>query len=70
MNYDFVDEDEFTEEQKKRVRNLLCATAESLALATKAELELEAKIKAEEQGNREAGGVQPLELVGAEAEAS
>jgi hypothetical protein len=35
LNYDFVDEDDFTEDQKKRVRNLLCATAESLALATK-----------------------------------
>src|SRR5262249_50221186 len=38
LNYDFVDEDDFGEDQKKRVRNLLCATAESLALATKSEL--------------------------------
>ena len=27
LNYDFVDEDDFTEDQKKRVRNLPCATA-------------------------------------------
>jgi hypothetical protein len=25
LNYDFVDEDDFPEEQRKRVRNLLCA---------------------------------------------
>jgi hypothetical protein len=48
LNYDFVDEEEFTEEQKKRVRNLLCATAESLALATKSELEMESKLKSED----------------------
>lgn len=48
LNYDFVDEEEFTEEQKKRVRDLLCATAESLALATKSELEIESKLKAED----------------------
>ena len=55
LNYDFVDEDQFMEEQRKLLRNVLCATAESLALATKAELELEAKIKSEEQGGREDG---------------
>jgi 3-hydroxy-3-methylglutaryl CoA synthase len=43
-----VDEDDFSEEQRKRVRDLLCATAESLALATKSELEIEAKLKSEE----------------------
>jgi hypothetical protein len=48
LNYDFVDEDDFSEEQRKRVRDLLCATAESLALATKSELEIEAKLKSEE----------------------
>ena len=30
LNYDFVDEDDFPEDQRKRVRNLLCAAAESL----------------------------------------
>ena len=48
LNYDFVDEEEFSEEQRKRVRNLLCATAESLALATKSELEIESKLKSED----------------------
>lgn len=48
LNYDFVDEEEFTEDQKKQVRNLLCATAESLALATKSELEIESKLKSED----------------------
>ena len=48
LNYDFVDEDEFREEQKKQVRDLLCATAESLALATKSELEIESKLKSED----------------------
>ena len=32
LNYEFVDEDDFPEDQRKRVRDLLCATAESLAL--------------------------------------
>ncbi len=49
LNYDFVDEDEFPEDQRKRVRDLLCATAESLAIATKSELEIEAKLKSEIQ---------------------
>jgi hypothetical protein len=48
LNYDFVDEEEFKEEHKKRVRDLLCATAESLALATKSELEIESKLKSED----------------------
>jgi hypothetical protein len=48
LNYDFVDEDEFSEEHRKQVRNLLCATAESLALATKSELEIESKLKSED----------------------
>jgi hypothetical protein len=48
LNYDFVDEDDFPDEQRRRVRNLLCAMAESLALATKSELEIEAKIKSED----------------------
>lgn len=48
LNYDFVDEEEFSEEQKKRFRDLLCATAESLALATKSELEIESKLKSED----------------------
>lgn len=48
LNYDFVDEDDFPEEQKKRIRDLLCATAESLALAAKSELEIESKLKSED----------------------
>jgi hypothetical protein len=48
LNYDFVDEEDFSEEQKKRIRDLLCATAESLALATKSELEIESKLKSED----------------------
>lgn len=48
LNYDFVDEEEFKEEQKKQIRDLLCATAESLALATKSELEIESKLKSED----------------------
>ena len=47
LNYDFVDE-EFAEEHKKRVRDLLCATSESLAVATKSELEVESKLKADD----------------------
>jgi hypothetical protein len=48
LNYDFVDEEEFKEDQKKRVRDLLCATAESLALATKSKLEIESRLKSED----------------------
>jgi hypothetical protein len=54
LNYDFIDEEEFTEENKKRVRDLLCATAESLALATKSELEIESKLKSEDNAPLEA----------------
>jgi hypothetical protein len=53
LNYDFVDEDDFSEDQKKLVRNLLCATAESLALATKSELEIESKLKSEDGASLE-----------------
>jgi len=55
LNYNFVDEEEFTEEQRKRIRDLLCATAESLAMATKSELEIESKLKSEDNA--------PLETV-------
>jgi hypothetical protein len=48
LNYDFVDEEEFPEEQRKRLRNLMCATAESLALATKSELEIESRLKSDD----------------------
>ena len=48
LNYEFVDEEDFSEEHRKRVRDLLCATAESLALATKSELEIESKLKSED----------------------
>jgi len=48
LNYDFVDEEEFSEEQRKRIRDLLCATTESLALATKSELEIESRLKSED----------------------
>src|SRR5581483_8182173 len=48
LNYDFIDEEDFAEEQRKRVRDLLCATAESLALATKSELEIESKLKSDD----------------------
>ncbi len=48
LNYDFVDEEEFKDEQKNRIRDLLCATAESLTLATKSELEIESRLKSED----------------------
>ena len=48
LNYDFVDEEDFPDEHRKRVRDLLCATAESLALATKSEIEIESKLKSED----------------------
>jgi hypothetical protein len=48
LNYDFVDEEELAEGVKKNVRDLLCATAESLAIATKSELEIESKLKSED----------------------
>lgn len=72
LNYDFVDEEEFAEEQKKRVRYLLCATAESLALATKSELEIESKLKSEDSSpletavaaNLREAAIVPVETVG------
>ncbi len=48
LNYDFVEEGDLAEDQKKRVRDLLCATSESLLLATKSELEIESKLKSED----------------------
>lgn len=48
LNYDFVDEESFKEDQRILVRDLLCATAESLALATKSELEIESRLKSED----------------------
>jgi hypothetical protein len=48
LNYDYLDEEAFPEDQRKRIRNLLCATAESLALATKSEIEIESRMKSEE----------------------
>lgn len=48
LNYEFVDEEEFKDDQRKRIRDLLCATAESLAVATKSELEIESKLKSED----------------------
>lgn len=73
LNYDFLDEDELGEEQRIRVRNLLCATAESLALATKSELEIEAKIKSEDGGSvvpsvaQQLTGAETPEMAGAGA---
>lgn len=60
LNYDFVDEEEFSEEQKKRMRDLLCATAESLALATKSELEMESRLKSEDNAPLETPAAQHL----------
>lgn len=48
LNYDYLDEKDFPEAQRKQVRDLLCATAESLALATKSELEIESRLKSED----------------------
>lgn len=53
LNYEFVDEEEFKDEQRKRIRDLLCATAESLAVATKSELEIESKLKSEDSAPME-----------------
>lgn len=44
LNHDFVDEEEFPEEQK-RIRDPLCATAESLTLARKSDLRSRAGFK-------------------------
>lgn len=60
LNYDFVDEEEFTEEQKKRFRDLLCAAAESLALATKSELEIESRLKSEDNAPLDAPAASDL----------
>ena len=49
LNYDFVDEDSVSEETRKRMQMLLCASAESLALAAKTELELEARMPSDGQ---------------------
>ncbi len=51
LNYDFGDEEEFSEDQRKKVRNLLCAVADSLTLAAKSELEIEARLKIEDGGH-------------------
>jgi len=53
LNYDFVDEEDFSEDQKKRLRNLRCATAEGLALATKTEIEI--REQAKERGQHTSG---------------
>ncbi|MBA3464253.1 MAG: hypothetical protein H0T46_30135 [Deltaproteobacteria bacterium] len=44
LNYEFVDEDSVTTDTKKLMQSLLCASAESLALAAKTELEIEARL--------------------------
>jgi len=44
MNYDFVDEDSVAPDTKKLMQSLLCAAAESLCLAAKTELEIEARV--------------------------
>jgi len=68
LNYDFIDEDEFTEDQKKQIRNLLCATAESLTLATKSELEIESKLKSEDSAPIETGVAANLQEAAAMAQ--
>ncbi len=70
LNYDYVDEEDFPEEQKKRVRDLLCATAESLALATKSELEIESKLKSEDTAPLETTVAANLQEVAKGAEQS
>jgi hypothetical protein len=67
LNYDFVDEEEFAEDQRKRVRDLLCATAESLALATKSELEIESKLKSEDSTSVDSAVATNLRTATAEA---
>jgi hypothetical protein len=59
--------------RKKRVRDLLCATAESLALATKSELEIESKMNSEDSGPIETGvtaNLQEAAAMGLDAAAS
>jgi hypothetical protein len=68
LNYEFVDEEEFKDEQRKRIRDLLCATAESLAVATKSELEIESKLKSEDSVPLETAVVANLDEVAALAQ--
>jgi hypothetical protein len=70
LNYDFVDEEEFGEEQRKHFRNLLAATAASLALATKSELEIESRLKSDDPAPLETGVAGGLRAAAASAEAS
>jgi hypothetical protein len=70
LNYDFVDEEEFLEEPRKRVRDLLCATAESLALATKSELEIESKLKSEDSAPLETAVAANLQMAAASVKES
>jgi hypothetical protein len=49
LNYDFVDEDSVSAETKKQMQSLLCAAAESLTLAAKTELEIEARVPADQE---------------------
>lgn len=66
LNYDFVDEEDFSEEQKKRVRNLLCATSESLALATKSEIEIESRLKREDGPQASPSAIETIETAATE----
>ena len=63
-----MDEDDFPEDMRRRVRDLLCATAESLALATKSELEIESKLNSEDNAALETA-VSPQHENGTVAEA-
>ena len=74
LNYDFLDEENFGTDERIRMRNLLCATAESLALATKSELEIEAKVKSEDTSPLETPAAANLQqaaaVVAAEADSA
>jgi len=70
LNYDFVDEEEFNEDHRKRIRDLLCAAAESLALATKSELEIESKLKSEDSAPLETTVAANLQLAASTQEAA
>src|SRR5437870_11630965 len=70
LNYDFADEEDFPEDQKKHIRDLLCATAESLALATKSELEIQSKLKSEDSAPLETVVATNLQEVSASAQES
>jgi len=48
LNYELADEDDMPPDARARLKSALCATAESLALATKSELEIESKLKSED----------------------